>query len=91
MLALSVGDSGICIPAEKQGRVMQKFERGRNLSGRGPGTGAGLGLNLAKSIVELHGGNVLIDWTVDVGTTITSLMPVVALIADALAAGDNPQ
>ena len=37
--------------------------------------GTGLGLPLTKSMVELHGGSMVLDSTPDVGTTVTVRFP----------------
>lgn len=37
--------------------------------------GHGLGLNISKEIMELHGGKLIIDSSVDIGTTITLIFP----------------
>ena len=52
---LTVADTGVGIPTADQARVFEKFERGV----RQPG--AGLGLSLVKSLIELHGGTVVIE------------------------------
>ena len=55
-LLLSVADTGIGIAPTDQARVFEKFERGVRHSG------AGLGLSLVKSLIELHGGTVMIEF-----------------------------
>jgi signal transduction histidine kinase len=48
--------------------------------------GTGLGLPIAKQLVELHGGTLSIESKVDVGTTVTILLPPSRMIASRLAA-----
>lgn len=73
-MTLQVTDSGVGIAPEDLDKVLQLYGQARNpLSHRHPGTG--LGLPLAKRLVELHDGEMTIDSTVDVGTTITLRLP----------------
>jgi len=69
-LLLTVADTGVGIPIADQARVFEKFERGV----RQPG--AGLGLSLVKSLIELHGGAVVIESASGQGTRITCRLPV---------------
>lgn len=61
-------DSGIGIPTEAQQHLFEPFHRAGNVSGI-PGTG--LGLTLVKKCLDLHGGQILVDSQVGVGTTVT--------------------
>jgi two-component system heavy metal sensor histidine kinase CusS len=56
-VVLWVDDSGPGIPAEHRERVFDRFAR---LPGSG-GPGSGLGLALARSIVRLHGGELVVE------------------------------
>ena len=69
-LLLTVADTGVGIPLADQARVFEKFERGV----RQPG--AGLGLSLVKSLIELHGGTVVIESASGQGARITCRLPV---------------
>src|SRR6266851_5785667 len=71
-LILAVSDTGAGIPAAEQERVFEKFERGNPYSRE---SGAGLGLSLVKSLIELHGGSVVIDSEPGSGTTILCRLP----------------
>jgi two-component system sensor histidine kinase KdpD len=55
-VAISVADCGPGIPEESKEHIFERFYR---IPGTSPG-GVGLGLWLVKSIVELHGGRVLV-------------------------------
>jgi hypothetical protein len=66
---LIVADTGIGIPQSEQARVLEKFERGTRQSG------AGLGLSLVKSLIELHGGTVMIESATGRGTRIVCRLP----------------
>ena len=57
LIQISVKDSGIGIPKDKQQVIFQRFKQVDNLFTRSC-EGSGIGLNLVKSLVEMHGGNV---------------------------------
>ena len=67
-----VQDWGIGIPPEDQARVWHPFERGSNV-GNIPGTG--MGLTIIKKSVDLHGGRIIFNSEVGVGTTFTTVLP----------------
>ena len=79
-LSLTVTDTGIGIPPADQARVFEKFERGVHQSG------AGLGLSLVKSLIELHGGTVVIESASGQGTRITCRLPLAQLASPVRAA-----
>ena len=68
----AVADTGIGIPEEDQERVFGRFERG---TGQGRQVGAGLGLALVQSLIELHGGTVELESSIDGGTRVTCRVP----------------
>lgn len=67
-----VQDWGIGIPEENQKRLFEPFHRADNV-GSIPGTG--LGLAIAKKCVEAHGGEIVVNSQVGVGTTFTVTLP----------------
>jgi signal transduction histidine kinase len=69
-LLLTVADTGVGIAPADQARVFEKFERGVRRSG------AGLGLALVKSLIELHGGTIVIESASGQGARITCRLPV---------------
>jgi signal transduction histidine kinase len=74
VIAVSVIDEGIGIPADKLDTVMQPF--GQVQDPRvSAGQGTGLGLPLARTMVEMHGGSFSIQSTPDMGTTVTFTLP----------------
>ncbi|MOA06601.1 Sensor protein CpxA [compost metagenome] len=54
-MGLRVADSGPGVPAEQRAQLFRRFYR------QGEGRGAGLGLSIVQRIVELHGGEILLD------------------------------
>jgi signal transduction histidine kinase len=73
-LAIEVSDTGIGIAAEDMAKVMTSFGQVESRVSR-KYEGSGLGLPLAKHLVELHGGTLTIQSQVDVGTTVTVMLP----------------
>ncbi len=65
-----VRDTGIGIPKEEQERIFDKFFRASNadLSNE---SGHGVGLSLARHIVHLHGGNLLLESAPGQGSVFT--------------------
>ncbi len=66
-VAVSVTDTGCGIPPEYLRRIFEKFVR----VPKAPSGGAGLGLAISKSIVEAHGGQILVQSRLGQGTTFT--------------------
>jgi signal transduction histidine kinase len=71
MVALTVEDTGIGIPADKLEVIFQPFNRA-NLEHR---DGFGLGLAVVESVVEAHGGRTEITSQVNQGTKVTVFLP----------------
>ena len=65
-----VEDNGSGISPEDLIRVKEKFYKGSSNK-----SGTGLGLSIASEIMELHGGKMLIDSTLDIGTKVVLVMP----------------
>ncbi|MBL8967244.1 MAG: hypothetical protein JNG85_09550, partial [Spirochaetaceae bacterium] len=55
-VVVSVSDSGHGIPSELRDRVFEPF-----FTTKGLGEGTGLGLNLARKVVEAHGGSIAFE------------------------------
>lgn len=72
-LILIVSDSGIGIPKDDLNKIGQKFFRAKNTLSV---SGTGIGIYLTKYFIELHGGSVGIESQMDVGTTVTTSLPV---------------
>lgn len=71
-IIFKVSDEGRGIPPEA---IAQVFDRFRSHTGGSRHRGAGLGLSIVRSLVELHGGHVLIDSVPGAGTTVTCVFP----------------
>ncbi len=73
-LVLCISDQGAGIAEEELPTVTRPFHRQRKAFD-GTHQGAGIGLPFAKTIVELHGGELEIDSVVGEGTTVTVRLP----------------
>lgn len=71
-IIFKVSDEGRGIPPEV---IAQVFDRFRTHSAGSRHRGPGLGLAIVRSLVELHGGRVLIDSVPGTGTTVTCIFP----------------
>jgi signal transduction histidine kinase len=71
-VVLRVTDQGIGIPKEDLSNIGQKFFRAKNTLSV---AGTGIGLYLTKHFIELHGGDVLIESELNVGTSVTVTLP----------------
>jgi PAS domain S-box-containing protein len=68
---VEVQDTGSGIPASVLPRVFDPF-----FTTKGEGEGTGLGLSVNLGIVERHGGKILVESEVGIGTTFTLCLPV---------------
>ena len=73
-LSISVEDEGIGIPANKLASITLPFEQAESDYTR-EYEGSGLGLAITKDLTEIHGGNLHIESTIDVGTKVTIKLP----------------
>ncbi|MET7866522.1 SpoIIE family protein phosphatase [Micromonospora taraxaci] len=71
---VTVGDTGIGVPAEEMPRLFERFHRIDNARSRS-NEGSGIGLALVRELVGLQGGDVSADSTVGQGTTFTIGLP----------------
>jgi signal transduction histidine kinase len=78
-----VRDTGIGMSPEDVARVGEPFlQADGRLSRQYEGTG--LGLVIAKRLVELHGGELLVQSTLGAGTTVTATIPLARVIGTAV-------
>ena len=73
-LAISVTDSGIGIPADQLEQIFGSFEQADSSTERIYG-GTGLGLTISKQLVELHGGTIRVESTVNEGSRFIFSLP----------------
>jgi signal transduction histidine kinase len=74
-ITLQVCDSGVGIPADKIGRIFDRFYQVDGSTTRRYG-GTGLGLALVKEIATAHGGSIDVESTVGQGSTFTLKLPI---------------
>jgi signal transduction histidine kinase len=74
MVEIRVADRGPGIPEDEQKHIFEPFFRGRRAV-QDQIHGAGLGLNLAKKIVEAHGGSIRVKSEPMKGTEFTVRLP----------------
>jgi signal transduction histidine kinase len=73
-LAVEVADEGIGIPVAERERIFEKFYRIGKSETQGR-RGSGVGLALVKHIAEAHGGRVMVDGQVGIGSRFTLHLP----------------
>lgn len=71
---IAVKDTGPGISSADMERIFDQFQQG-NVARSTAQEGTGLGLALAKQLVELHGGEILVDSIEDFGSTFTVRLP----------------
>jgi len=74
-VVLEVEDEGIGIHADEVGKVFEKFFQGRNVLDQSV-KGTGLGLTLVKHIVEAHGGRILVESRLGLGSKFSMVFPI---------------
>ncbi|WP_252014684.1 ATP-binding protein [Vibrio sp. SCSIO 43140] len=79
MCRFEVKDTGIGITPERLDSVFEKFEQAEASTTRQFG-GTGLGLSIVRSLVELMGGEILVDSKVGQGSTFTVLLPLPSIV-----------
>ena len=72
---ISVTDSGVGIPEDKQESIFEEFTQVDGSSTRAVG-GTGLGLSISRHFVEMHGGRIWVESTEDVGSAFYLALPI---------------
>jgi signal transduction histidine kinase len=73
-----IQDTGIGIAAAVLPHIFDRFYRAEDSTVQS-NSGTGLGLAIVKAIVEMHGGDLLVESEPGIGSTFTFVLPVVAL------------
>lgn len=73
-LEVRVSDNGIGISKTDAEKVMESFSQAGNVMSR-KHEGTGLGLPIAKSLIELHGGRLILDSELGAGTEVRFTLP----------------
>ncbi|WP_392340661.1 CHASE3 domain-containing protein [Moritella marina] len=74
MLSITIADTGIGIPQDKQSTIFNAFEQADTSTTRKFG-GTGLGLTIVKKLVELMGGEIKVSSVEGAGTKFIILLP----------------
>jgi signal transduction histidine kinase len=72
MAAVGIADSGIGMNEETRKRIFERFYQGDPSHAK---EGNGLGLSIVKRIVELHGGKIDVESSLNAGTKFTVWLP----------------
>ncbi len=74
-ITISISDTGIGIPEDRQAAIFESFEQVDGSVAREYG-GSGLGLALTKKLVELHGGKITVASKEGCGSTFSFDLPI---------------
>jgi signal transduction histidine kinase len=72
LVTLTVRDHGIGIPPERRDRIFERFGQAH---GEGHYGGMGLGLYISRQIVQLHGGEITVEFPEDGGSRFVVHLP----------------
>lgn len=73
-VSFTIKDTGIGVPPEKQAVIFERFTQAAADTEKLYG-GTGLGLNIAKSIVDIHGGSLTMESALSKGTAFHFILP----------------
>ncbi|MCH8193318.1 MAG: PAS domain-containing protein [Planctomycetes bacterium] len=74
-LFVRVSDTGIGIPPDDVAKVFDKFYRAKDKR-LAHITGSGLGLSIARELIRLHDGDIVVESELDKGSTFTITLPI---------------
>ncbi|MBU3914750.1 HAMP domain-containing histidine kinase, partial [bacterium] len=74
MIEISITDTGMGIPEDRQQRIFESFEQA-GANGVYTPAGTGLGLSISKKLVELHGGEIGVQSTPGKGSVFFFTIP----------------
>jgi len=83
---IEISDTGIGISPEDLPNIFQRGFRADGARSMDTG-GSGLGLPIARRIIEIHGGTIDVDSTLDAGSTFRVLIPLSAAVLQSSAPG----
>ncbi|MEM6500229.1 MAG: response regulator [Cyanobacteria bacterium P01_C01_bin.89] len=75
-IQVDIVDTGIGISDQQKERIFEAFEQGDGSTARRFG-GTGLGLAVTKQLISLHGGNIWVESTPEVGSRFSFTLPAV--------------
>lgn len=75
MLAITVWDTGMGIPADKQEAIFESFQQIHDGIFSRPQGGTGLGLTVARHVANLMGGNITLESALGHGSRFTVTLP----------------
>ncbi|MCB1175524.1 MAG: SpoIIE family protein phosphatase [Leptospiraceae bacterium] len=87
-IQITVADTGIGIPTDKQEQIFESFSQADGSIGREYG-GTGLGLSISRQLVRLHGGELWVDSTPGEGAHFHFTVPIAETAA--FASDRSPQ
>ena len=74
-ISIAITDTGIGIPDNEKDKIFEPFKAISNGEEGMKRPNTGLGLSLAKNIIAMHDGDILVDSVLGEGTTVTITLP----------------